>query len=93
MAALTVPLVLRRRVSRRRSLAEYLSMGAITVALFTAGVFVFERVTNVSLVARIFEGTIGARTRADYSMSLVPRVKPVRSTVVVAATPTAAPAR
>ena len=87
MAALTIPLVLRRRVSHRRSVAEYLSMGALTVAIFTASLLIFERATNVSLVSRIFEGTIGARTRADYSVSFVPRIKPQRATLNGVATP------
>ena len=68
-------------------------MAAVTVALFTVGLLAFERVTNVSLVSRIFEGTIGARTRADYSVSFVPRIKPQRATVQVAATPTPAASR
>ena len=63
-------------------------MAALTVAIFTAGVLIFERVTDTPLVSRIFAGTIAARTRADYSVSFMPRIRPVRATVQVAATPT-----
>ncbi|HET7771723.1 MAG TPA: hypothetical protein VFN74_23320 [Chloroflexota bacterium] len=88
MAALTVPLTLRRHSSRRRSVAEYLAMASVTVAIFTGGVLFFERVTNTPLVSRIFAGTIAARTRADYSVSFMPRIRPQRATVHVVTTPT-----
>ena len=93
MAAVTIPLVLRRRTSRRRSTFDYLTMAAVTMALFVMGLRVFERVTDTPLVSRIIEGTIAARTRADYSVTFSPRIRPVRSTVTQAPTATPGAAR
>ena len=81
MAALTVPLVLRRQAGRRRSAFEYLGMAVVTIAIFVVALLVIERVTDTPLVSRIIHGTIAARTRADYSVTIGPRIRPVRSSV------------
>lgn len=57
-------------------------MALVTMAVFVLALLAIERITNTPLVSRIFEGTIGARTRADYSATFSPRVAPVRSSVI-----------
>ena len=69
-------------------------MAAVTMAVFVLALLVIERVTNTPLVSRLFEGTIGARTRADYSATFSPRIAPVRSSVIQSqSTATAVPSR
>ena len=80
---------MRRRVSRRRSALAYLAMAAVTIAVFIVVLLAIEQVTDTPLVSRIFAGTIAARTRADYSVSIIPRIKPVRSSITTSATPAA----
>ncbi len=64
-------------------------MAAVTIAVFIVALLVIERVTDTPLVSRIFAGTIAARTRADYSVTLSPRIKPMRSSGTTSATPVA----
>ena len=93
MAALPVPLVLRRRAGKRRSALEYLSMAAVTIALFVVALLVIERITDTPLVSRIWSGTIAARTRADYSVTLSPRIRPMRPSSQATSTPAPAAPR
>jgi hypothetical protein len=87
VAALSIPLAVRRRVSRRRSTLEYLSMAAVTIVAFVVLLLAIEQVTDTPLVSRIFAGTIAARTRADYSVTLSPRIKPQRQSGTTSSTP------
>jgi hypothetical protein len=89
VAALSFPLALHRRPSHRRSVFEYLAMAVVTIAIFVVVLLAIERVTDTPLVSRIFAGTIGARTRADYSVTIAPRIKPLRPGGATVATPVA----
>jgi hypothetical protein len=62
-------------------------MAAVTIAAFVVVLLVFEQVTDTPLVSRIFAGTIAARTRADYSATFSPRIKPQRQTGTTSSTP------
>ena len=67
-------------------------MAIVTIAIFVVVLLAIERVTDTPLVSRIFAGTIGARTRADYSATIIPRIKPLRGTTSATPVPsTSAP--
>lgn len=59
-------------------------MGAATFAAFVVLLFGFDLLGGSALVERLIEGTLRARTRADYSVRVEQRVKPVRPAVTVA---------
>lgn len=81
------------RETRRKSPADFLALGAATFATFVVLLFGVDLLAGSDLVERLISGTLRARTRADYSVRVEQRVKPVRSTTVTTAQPTPADGR
>ncbi len=82
MAAISSPSPLARlrawRATRRKSAADFLALGLVTVAAFMLLLLGFDAMGGTNLVAHAFSGTLSARSRADYSGTFGVRVKPLR---------------
>ena len=82
MAAISTPSPLARlrawRTTRRKSSADLLALGAVTVAAFVLLLVGFDALGGTAMVTRAFSGTLSARSTADYSGTFGVRVKPLR---------------